>query len=64
MAWLPATASREAMAPGALPLVVWLAGLEGYDDSLAWFKRWLLLPTLVYFVASTIWQLRRMKRNA
>jgi cytosine permease len=48
----------------ALPLAVWLAGAEGYADNLAWFKRWLLPPTLVYFVAGTVWQLRRMKRNA
>jgi NCS1 family nucleobase:cation symporter-1 len=47
----------------AMPLSVYAAGMDDYASEMAWFRRWLILPTLVYFVAGTLWQLRRMKRN-
>jgi cytosine permease len=47
----------------AMPLGVFLCGTERYADNLAWFKKWLMLPTLVYFIAGTFWQLRRMDRS-
>jgi len=48
----------------ALPLRVYLAGAADYAESLAWFKRWVILPTLVYFVSGTFWQVRRMRSHA
>jgi NCS1 family nucleobase:cation symporter-1 len=48
----------------AMPLSVFISGAADYAENLAWFKRWLLLPTVIYFVAATCWQWRRMKRNA
>ena len=45
----------------ALSGVVWLAGMQDYDNNMAWFKRWLLVPTLAYFVAATCWQLSRTR---
>ena len=30
---------------------------------LAWFKIWLLVPILVYFVAATYWQVQRMRNR-
>lgn len=42
-----------------MPLRVYLAGREGYADNLDVFKKWLIVPTAVYFVAGTFWQLRR-----
>ena len=47
----------------AMPLRVFASGPEGYAESMGWLKRWLLVPTLVYFVAGTFWQLRRMERS-
>lgn len=47
----------------AMPLGVYIAGTDSYPNHLAWFKKWLLVPTIIYFVAGTIWQLQRMKRN-
>ena len=46
-----------------MALGVYLAGTESYADQLAWFKKWLIVPTLVYFVAGTFWQLRRKVRE-
>jgi len=45
----------------ALAARVYLAGPADYVAHLAWFKRWLLAPTLIYFVAATIWQVQRSK---
>ena len=47
-----------------LPLRVYAAGDDGYAEHMAWFKRWLLVPTAVYFVAGTYWQMQRMQRRA
>ena len=46
-----------------MALGVYLTGTESYADKLAWFKTWLIVPTLVYFVAGTLWQLRRKARE-
>ena len=32
-----------------------------YTEDLAWLKRWLIVPTLVYLVSATVWQARRMR---
>jgi len=29
-----------------------------------WFKKWLIIPTLVYFLTGTIWQITRKKERA
>lgn len=42
-----------------LALFVYAADGDSFSTRLAWFKQWLLLPTLVYFVAATLWQLNR-----
>lgn len=47
----------------AMPLVVYGAGADSYTGNMAWFKRWLIVPTIVYFVSGTIWQWRRMRQN-
>ena len=47
-----------------LGLRVYLAAEADYAECLAWFKRWLIVPTLVYFVSATLWQVRRMRTNA
>ena len=44
----------------AFALYVYFASGDDYAGRLAWFKRWLIVPTLVYFVAATYWQMRRM----
>ncbi len=42
-----------------LALFVYAADGDAFSARLAWFKQWLLVPTLVYFVAATLWQLNR-----
>jgi cytosine permease len=46
-----------------MPLAVCLFGVDGYDVHLAWFQNWLLLPTLVYFVAATAWKVMGTRQN-
>ncbi len=48
----------------ALAAYVYFAGASEYADRLAWFKRWLLVPTGLYFVSATFWQVRRMRTSA
>lgn len=40
------------------PLLVFLKGADGYADRLAFFKTWLILPTLLYFIAGTYWAMK------
>ena len=47
-----------------LPFKIYWSGMEGYAERLESFKDWLLLPTFVYFVTGTIWQLHRMKKRS
>lgn len=42
-----------------LALYVYASEADAFSARLAWFKQWLLVPTLVYFVAATLWQLSR-----
>lgn len=46
-----------------LPFNVYWSGWEGYAERLEWFKNWLILPTLIYFVAGTAWQLVRTQNR-
>jgi cytosine permease len=39
-----------------MPLQVCLAGIDDYDANLAFFKKWLILPSALYFLAATIRQ--------
>ena len=45
----------------AIPAAVYLGGPEAFEANLSWLKRYLLAPTLLYFVAATTWQLLRMR---
>jgi hypothetical protein len=41
-----------------MPLLVSLAGQEGYAGNLARLRQWLIVPSLVYFVSGTIFYIR------
>jgi len=43
-----------------MPFRVYWGGMDAYANNLAWFKKWLLLSTLIYFVAGTwaAWRIR------
>lgn len=45
------------------PLWILLRGTDGYEARFAEFKLWLILPTLIYFVAGTIYLARREKQT-
>ena len=63
--WISGLAALASLAACvAMPLVVYGAGAESYTDNMAWFRNWLIVPTIVYFVSGTVWQWRRMRRNA
>ena len=47
----------------AFALYVFAAEAVDYTDRLACFKRWLIVPTLVYFVAATYWQVLRTRNR-
>jgi hypothetical protein len=42
-----------------MPWMVFRAGSEGYRDRLDSMRSWLVLPSAVYFIAGTIYYLRR-----
>ncbi len=44
-----------------LPIWVYITGGEDYERNFAWFKRILIWPTLIYFIAGTIWAVKRDK---
>ena len=44
-----------------LPIWVYMTGGEDYERNFAWFKRILIWPTLIYFIAGTIWAVKRDK---
>jgi len=44
-----------------LPIWVYTTSGEDYERNFAWFKRMLIWPTLVYFIAGTIWAVKRDK---
>jgi purine-cytosine permease-like protein len=46
-----------------LAIWVYVAGSEGYDDRFGFFKKWLILPTVIYFVSGTSWAVLREKRK-
>jgi len=46
-----------------LPIWVYLSGGPKYGQSLATFKHILIWPTLVYFVAGTVWMVMREKEG-
>jgi NCS1 family nucleobase:cation symporter-1 len=47
----------------ALPIWVYVLGGLDYEPNLASMKKWLLWPTLIYFVSGTIWAIKRDKAN-
>jgi NCS1 family nucleobase:cation symporter-1 len=63
--WVSGLAALAALAVcAAFALYVYFADADDYAGRLASFKRWLIMPTLVYFVAATYWQVQRMRARA
>ncbi len=48
----------------AMPCIVYFTDYSSYQESMVWFKKWLIAPTLVYFLAGTVWQITRKKARA
>ena len=46
-----------------MPLQVFLGGMDNYDSNMTFFKKWLILPTLVYFIAGTAWRILRERET-
>jgi len=46
-----------------MPIWVFMSGTESYAEHLVWFKKWLILPTVIYFVSGTTWQILRDRRK-
>jgi len=42
---------------------VFLSGMENYTANIAFFKKWLICLTLIYFIASTYWRIQRERQN-
>ncbi|MBN2270143.1 MAG: hypothetical protein JXN61_05985, partial [Sedimentisphaerales bacterium] len=60
--WICAIAAMASLAVCLiLPLWVYGTGGEDYQRNFAWFKRILIVPTLIYFVTGTIWAVKRDK---
>jgi NCS1 family nucleobase:cation symporter-1 len=60
--WISGLIALAALiACAALAVHVYRAPPADYADRLTWFKGWLIVPTFVYFIAATYWQVRRMR---
>ena len=46
-----------------MPLIVAACDISNYEHYLDFVKKWLIIPTLIYFVFGTIWRVQREKRN-
>jgi len=46
-----------------MPCVVYFSDYASYQENMEWFKKWLIVPTLVYFLTGTAWQLTRKKER-
>ncbi len=44
-----------------IPIYIFLKGTDGYQERFEWFKSFLIWPTLLYFVAGTVWISRKEK---
>ncbi len=57
--WLPGLIAVAALiACFVMPLLVCLAGPDGHAGNLAQLRQWLILPSLIYFVAGTLFYIR------
>jgi NCS1 family nucleobase:cation symporter-1 len=56
--WIPGVVALAALAACLVMALRVLFGTD-YAEDLAWFKQWLIVPTLVYFIAGTVFHLRR-----
>jgi cytosine permease len=56
MFWLAgAVAAASLIGCIAMPVWVFLSDAASYTDNLEYFRKWLIVPTLVYFVSGTYW---------
>ncbi len=46
-----------------LPMMVCLAKPEDYQDTWTWFKKVLIVPTIIYFVVGTYWKMNQEKQK-
>jgi len=44
-----------------LPIWVYRTGGENYADNFEWFKKILIVPTILYFITGTVWAVKRDK---
>lgn len=47
-----------------IPIYIFIKGTDGYQGRLEWFKSFLIWPTLIYFVAGTVWISRKEKSKS
>lgn len=47
-----------------MPGVVYFSNYGSYEENMEWFKGWLIVPTLVYFVTGSIWQITKKKERS
>ena len=60
--WIPGLVALAALAAcRAMALRGMLGERADYAANLAWFKQWLIVPTLVYFISATAFQVRRKR---
>jgi len=60
--WVPGLIAVAALiACFVMPLLVSLAGPENHSGNLSQLRQWLILPSLIYFVAGTIFYIRRQR---
>lgn len=60
LTWVSGLVALAALAVCILwPVWICIAGAEGFEARFALFRVWLIVPTLVYFVAGTYWAIAR-----
>ncbi|MCX5770210.1 MAG: nucleoside transporter [Candidatus Hydrogenedentes bacterium] len=63
--WMTGIAAAASLAICILwPIWIFLAGADGYVERFASFKIHIIWPTLLYFIAGTVWYIRYEKESA
>lgn len=57
--WIARVAALGALAACVIwPIWIFIEGADGFDARFAIFRKWLIVPTLLYFIAATYWAVK------
>jgi len=64
MLWLARIVSIGCLAACLIwPIWVFLQGAEGFDERFLAFRKWIIVPSVIYFIFGTLWAVKRDKAS-